>query len=154
MNRQGLAVIHRWSARAATAMIGVFFMSTVVVEIAGDYESVRMVKHAIVWAVPALVVLLAVTGITGQKMAGRSQADKIVAKKRTTGVMAALGLLVLVPAAFALDAMAQEGSFGTWFWVVQGAELVAGATNFTLALLQMRRGADLSPARRAAGSRR
>ena len=59
-------------------------------------------------------------------------------------VIAANGLLILVPAAVVLDQWAAAGAFDARFYVVQAVELLAGGTNLTLMGLNMRDGLRLS----------
>ena len=67
--------------------------------------------------------------------------------KRRMPVIAANGLLFLVPSAVVLDQWAVAGAFDARFYVVQAVEPLAGGTNLTLMGLNMRDGA---PAKRAA----
>jgi hypothetical protein len=53
-------------------------------------------------------------------------------------------LLVLLPAAIFLDQWASAGSFDTSFYIVQGLELIAGATNLTLMGMNIRDGRRIS----------
>ena len=57
--------------------------------------------------------------------------------------IAANGLLILVPSAVFLALRTGAGQFDTAFYAVQGLELVAGATNLTLLILNMRDGRAL-----------
>ena len=59
-------------------------------------------------------------------------------------IVAANGLLVLLPSAFVLASWANAGRFDGAFYALQGVELLAGAVNFTLLLLNMRDGLRLS----------
>ena len=58
-------------------------------------------------------------------------------------IIAANGILILMPSAFFLAFKAQAGAFDTAFYVVQAFEIVAGATNITLLSLNMRDGIAL-----------
>jgi len=70
-------------------------------------------------------------------------------------IIAANGLLVLVPSAFLLSSLATAGRFDSLFTIVQAIELVAGATNIALLSLNMRDGLSLrrKPVRLAARAR-
>jgi hypothetical protein len=59
-------------------------------------------------------------------------------------LIAANGLLVLIPSALFLAAKARAGEFDTTFYAVQALELAAGATNLILLGLNMRDGFKLS----------
>ncbi|WP_420224402.1 hypothetical protein [Pigmentiphaga litoralis] len=58
-------------------------------------------------------------------------------------LIAANGLLILLPSAFFLAARANSGQFGTDFYAVQTIELVAGAANIVLMSLNVRDGLRL-----------
>jgi hypothetical protein len=72
----------------------------------------------------------------------------LTAKKRRTAAIAVIGLLVLVPCAVVLRALAASGDFGSTFVGVQVLELVGGAANLTLLVLNARAGRLLTGARR------
>lgn len=55
-------------------------------------------------------------------------------------LIAANGLVVLIPAALFLTAKAKAGEFDSLFSTVQAVELIAGAINFSLLGLNMRDG--------------
>jgi len=73
-------------------------------------------------------------------------------------IVAANGLLILLPSAFVLASWANAGRFDAMFYALQGVELLAGAVNFSLLALNMRDGLKLSgrlaPKRPAPGSSR
>lgn len=54
------------------------------------------------------------------------------------------GVLVLIPCAIFLDSWVSSGAFDTTFYIVQGIELVAGATNLTLMSMNIRDGLRMS----------
>ena len=64
-------------------------------------------------------------------------------------LIAANGLLILLPSAVFLAMRAQAGLFDTAFYTVQVLELAAGATNITLLGLNMRDGMQLRKRRLA-----
>jgi hypothetical protein len=145
--------VHFAAALLATVTIALFFSSTIVVEAVGGHPAVARVKSLIV--VPGLLVLvpaIAVTGGTGFVLSRRWQGPLVARKKRRMPVIAANGLLILVPAAIVLDRWA-AAAFDTRFYVVQAVELLAGGTNLTLMGLNIRDGFRLSgrfrPSRRA-----
>lgn len=55
-------------------------------------------------------------------------------------IIAAIGLLVLLPSAIVLNQWASAGIFDTKFYIVQGFELLAGAINFILMSMNMQDG--------------
>jgi hypothetical protein len=58
-------------------------------------------------------------------------------------IIAANGLLVLVPSAVLLSSLADAGRFDTLFTIVQAIELTAGAVNIALLSLNMHDGLSL-----------
>lgn len=59
-------------------------------------------------------------------------------------IIAANGLVVLIPAALYLATLASHHELGTVFYSVQAIELVAGAVNLTLMSLNIRDGLYLT----------
>lgn len=137
--------IHPVAAVVATLCIATFFTSSILVELFGSHETIATVKHLIV--MPGLFILIpaiAVTGGTGFVLSKGRKGQLIEDKRRRMPFIAANGLLVLVPSAIFLDQWAGTGSFDTKFYIVQGVELLAGATNLSLMGLNMRDGLGMS----------
>ena len=63
-------------------------------------------------------------------------------------IVALNGMLVLLPSAVFLATKAGAQEFDTVFWIVQAAEIVAGATNITLISLNAKDGFALSKGRK------
>jgi hypothetical protein len=126
-----------------------FWLSTVASELFGSAAVIANVKEMIPWGFLLLVPALAITGVSGFRLARTSSDPRIVKKKRRMPVIAANGLLVLMPAAFYLAALASRGEFGALFYLVQAIELVAGVVNLTLMSLNIRDGLGLAAKRRA-----
>ena len=129
--------IHATAAVTAFLLIALFWISTVISEIFLSHQAVLMVKTVIVFAVFLLIAAMAITGATGFKMAGKSQNTAIVAKRRRMPMIAANGLLILLPCAFFLYFKAVAGQFDSVFYTIQVVELVAGATNLFLMFKSM-----------------
>lgn len=137
--------IHFFAGIFATATIGVFFLSTALVELFGSHEEMAAVKRLIV--MPGLFLLvpaLAATGGSGFFLS-KSRCGRLVdAKKKRMPFIAANGMLVLLPCAIVLNRWASAGSFDAAFYYVQAIELLAGATNLVLMGLNIRNGLKLS----------
>ncbi|WP_236701278.1 hypothetical protein [Thalassomonas viridans] len=86
---------------------------------------------------------MAITGITGFKLAPNAKAGVIGEKKKRMPFIALNGILVLIPSAFYLKSLALSGSFGTSFYVVQAIELMAGFINISLMSLNFRDGLSI-----------
>lgn len=129
--------IHATAAVTAFLLIVSFWISTVIFEIFLSHQAVWIVKKVIVFAVFLLIAAMAITGATGFKMAGKSPNPTIVAKRRRMPMIAANGLLILLPCAFFLYFKAAAGQFDGVFYAIQAVELVAGATNLFLMFKSM-----------------
>ena len=70
-------------------------------------------------------------------MTGKSQNTAIVAKRCRMPMIAANGLLILLPCAFFLSFKAAAGQFDSVFYAIQAVELVAGASNLLLMFKSM-----------------
>lgn len=150
MNRNTLRTLHKAGAITATLLIASFWSSTVISELFLSIEAVVWVKNAIAYAVILLVLTMAVTGASGMKMGAKSKHPKIVAKKRRMPIVAANGLLILLPCAFYLCHKANAGEFDSVFYALQGLELLAGATNLTLLGLSVKDGLAIRKPKTAA----
>lgn len=126
------------------ACIATFWVSTLVSEVFLSAEAVVAVKVFVVQGLLVLIPALAVTGASGFSLARQRQGDLVRRKLRRMRLIAANGLLVLVPAAFFLRYQAQLGSFDALFFGVQALELAAGFANLWLMGLNVRDGLRLS----------
>ncbi len=132
--------IHPLAGILAFATILTFWTSTVISEVFLSTDAVIAVKQSIPWGLLVLVPALAITGATGFRMAGASADPRIVAKKRRMPFIAGNGILILIPAALGLSALAASREFDGLFYAVQAVELIAGAVNLTLMALNIRDG--------------
>ena len=117
-----------------------FWTSTVVVELFGSIDMVIAVKTAIPWGLFLLAPALAITGMSGLRIAGPTIEPEILRKKRRMPFIAGNGLLILIPSALYLSILAGRGEFDGVFYGVQAVELLAGAVNITLMSLNIRDG--------------
>jgi len=138
-------IIHRTGAFTATLCIGVFWISTFVVELFGSVDSIIMVKNLIV--MPGLFILLpamAITGGTGFALAKSKRGQLVEKKKKRMPFIAATGLFLLLPSAIFLDHRASAGLFDTQFYLIQGLEFAGGGLNLFLLRLNIRDGLKMS----------
>jgi len=133
--------IHAKAGALAFLTIICFWFSTVTAEAFGDQWTIATVKEVILWAFLILIPAIVTAAVTGRKMASGNPAARAKAKRMP--FIAANGVLILVPAAVFLFMKARAGEFDTSFVVVQGLELLAGATNATLLFLNLRDGRAL-----------
>lgn len=137
-------LIHPLAGTLTVLTIAAFWLSTVISELIGTPETVALVKTTIPWGFLLLIPALMATGASGLKLARGRRGGLIGAKIRRMPIIAANGLVVLVPSALFLAMKARDGTFDVSFYAVQAIELVAGATNFTLLSLSLRDGIRLS----------
>lgn len=142
-----LKTLHPFAGAVALATVATFWLATLLVELLGSPAAVAAVKTAIPWGFLLLIPALAATGGTGLTLAKGRRAGLIGAKCRRMPVIAANGVLVLVPAALFLAAKARAGEFDAGFYAVQAVELAAGAVNIALLGLNMRDGMRMKPHR-------
>ena len=136
--------IHPIAGTIGLLTILVFWISTAVSELFGSPATVAAVKQAIPWGFLWLVPALALAGATGFRMAGASTDPLIARKKRRMPIIAANGVLVLLPSAFYLAWLSSQGEFGPLFYSVQAVELACGAVNLALMSLNLRDGLRLA----------
>ncbi|MFV0512868.1 MAG: hypothetical protein ACK5MY_04415 [Jhaorihella sp.] len=140
--------LHAAAGIVALLTICTFWLSTAVVELTGDAGQVAAVKTAIVFGMALLIPAMAAAGASGAALGRRMRSALVATKARRMKIVAANGLLILLPSAVFLALRAQSGIFDSWFLAVQAVELAAGAANITLLALNLRDGLRLS-ARRA-----
>ncbi len=144
--------IHLIGGIVATFCIAVFFSSTLIAELVRSHDTIATVKGLIV--MPGLFILIpamVAVGASGFALAGGRKGRLLRAKKNRMPFIGANGLLLLVPAAILLDHWASAGTFDTTFYLVQGVELLAGAINLGLMVLNIRDGLRLAGGRRSNG---
>ena len=136
--------LHAIFGSAALLCITTFWLSTVVSELFMDRASVAAVKSAVLSGMWLLIPSMAATGSSGFSLAKGRGGRLVSVKSQRMKIVAANGLLVLLPSAFVLASWANAGRFDSVFYALQGVELVAGAVNFSLLMLNMRDGLKLS----------
>jgi hypothetical protein len=117
-----------------------FWSSTIWSELFGTPETIAWVKGLILQGMFILIPTMAIVGASGMALGKKCFHPLAKKKKKRMPIIGANGLLILVPAAFYLEAQAAAGIFDTWFYAVQGIELIAGATNLTLMGVNIRDG--------------
>jgi hypothetical protein len=134
---------HKIGAISAMFLILVFQSLTIISDIWGSQDSMILAKKIIAWCIPFLIASLIITGISGKKLAGQSQDQLILRKQKRTQLVAAVGLLVLLPSAYFLLYLASNEIFSILFWSIQTIEIVAGLFNFTLLFLNAKDGREI-----------
>ena len=135
-----MRIIHPVAGAVAIITIAGFWFSTALTELFATHATVTLVKTAIPWGFLLLVPALMAAGGSGFALAKGRRAGLIGAKAKRMPMIAANGLLVLIPAALFLAFKARAAEFDGMFYAVQALELAAGAVNITLLVLNMRDG--------------
>lgn len=136
--------IHAIAGGIGLLMILTFWTSTILSELFGSHETIATVKGLILYGMIVLVPSMAIVGASGASLGAGRTGRLVSAKKKRMPVIAANGLLILLPMAFVLEGKASAGTFDTWFYVLQGIELIAGATNIALMASNARDGVRLT----------
>ncbi len=137
-----LRILHPIAGGVALSTIATFLAATIAVELAGSTDAIVAVKTLIPWGLLLLVPAIAATGGSGFALARRGRPAAV--KARRMRLIAANGVLVLIPAAFFLASKARAGEFDLVFYSVQAVEFVAGGLNVALLSQNARDGLRLS----------
>jgi hypothetical protein len=132
-----LKIIHPLAGGVALITITTFWLSTIFTELFASQATVIAVKTAIPWGFLLLIPALAATGASGFTLAKGRRAELINAKMKRMPLIAANGILVLIPSALFLASKAKIAEFDAIFYIVQALEIIAGATNIQLLSLNI-----------------
>jgi hypothetical protein len=132
----------------AILTIATFWVSTALTELLASQAIVTMVKTTIPWGFLLLIPTLMAAGGSGLALAKGRRAGLVDAKIKRMPLIAANGVLVLIPSALFLASKAGAAEFDGGFYAVQALELAAGAVNILLLGLNMRDGLKMRDASR------
>ena len=135
-----IKIVHPVAGMLAILTIATFWLSTALTELFASPAIVTSVKTAIPWGFLLLIPALAAAGGSGFALAKGRRAGPVGAKIKRMPLIAANGILVLIPSALFLASKAGAAEFDASFYAVQVIELAAGAVNITLLGLNMRDG--------------
>jgi len=133
-------IIHPAAGVVAITTIATFWLSTALTELFASPAVVTWVKITIPWGFLLLVPALMAAAGSGFALAKGRRAGLVAAKIKRMPLVAANGILILIPSALFLAHKAQSAEFDVGFYAVQALELAAGAANITLLGLNMRDG--------------
>jgi hypothetical protein len=143
LKRPGLRRLHAISGILAILIVSSFLAATLIAEFDGDPAFIATVKQAIAYGLVVLVPTMAAIGLSGTRLAGTSKTPIIKRKRRHMSLIAANGLLILLPCALILAWLATTGEPDITFYLVQGIEIIAGSVNITLLILSARLGMSM-----------
>lgn len=135
-----IKVIHPVAGALALLTIATFWLSTAYSELFTPQATVAAVKTAIPWGFLILIPALMAAGGSGFALSAGRRAGLAGMKVKRMQMIAANGILVLIPCALYLASKARAGEFDGRFYLVQTLELAAGAANIALLGLNMRDG--------------
>lgn len=138
------SILHALAGTTAMLIIAGFWSATLVSEIFLDAAAVSAVKQFIVYGLFVLVPFLAATGGSGFALSKSRQGLLVDKKRKRMAVIAANGLLVMVPAAIFLNSKAAAAEFDSMFYAVQLLELAVGVVQLTLMGMNFRDGRKLT----------
>lgn len=137
-------IIHPIAGGLAFLTILLFWFSTIGVELFGTRSQIVTVKTSIPYGLLVLIPAMIAVGGSGYRIAKGRRGGLLGRKARRMRMIAANGLLVLVPSAFFLAWKAQAGALDLVFYAVQVMELLAGALNLVLLGMSIRDGLRLT----------
>jgi hypothetical protein len=139
-----IKIVHPVAGTIAILTIASFWLSTALSELFASQAIVTTVKTAIPWGFLLLIPGLMAAGGSGFALAKGRRGGLIGAKLKRMPLIAANGILVLIPSALFLASEARAGEFDTSFYTVQALELAAGAANILLLCLNLRDGLKMT----------
>lgn len=137
-------IVHPVAGTLALVTIVTFWLATSVSELTGSTATIVAVKLGIPWGFVLLLPCIAIAGGTGFTLSNGAKSGLARNKLKRMPIVAAIGLLVLMPAALFLASRAQSMRFDTGFYLVQALELIAGGTNVVLLSLNLLDGLKLT----------
>jgi hypothetical protein len=138
--------LHLTAAATAVTTTVLFILAAISTTLLDTHRTAD-VRQAMLWGLLVLVPALVITAATGFGVAGTSADPRITAKKRRMSFIAGIGLLLLTPAAFALQQLASHGEFGAPYFIVQIVEALAAVTSLALMAGNIRDGLRLAARR-------
>ena len=135
-----IKTIHPLAGALALLTIATFWLSTAFAELFASEAVVTIVKTAIPWGFLVLIPALMAAGGSGFALAGKRRGGIIDTKIRRMPLIAANGILILIPSALFLASKAEPASSMPDSMSAQTLELAAGAANIALLGLNMRDG--------------
>jgi hypothetical protein len=137
-------IVHAVAGTIALLLVAIFFVASLYAELMMDAVLIAQTKRIILYGVCLLVPAMAITGGSGFSLAKGRAGGIVDAKKMRMRILAANGLLVMLPSAVCLDLLASAGHFGAIFMGVQTVEFAGGLLQFYLLGRNFRDGLTLS----------
>jgi hypothetical protein len=145
-------IFHALAGAIALLTILAFWVSTLVAELFLAESSIMAAKQAILYGMALLVPSIALTGLSGAVLARPRSGPLAQRKAARMRIIAANGLLIMVPASLYLYGKASLRQMDGGFYTVQAVELLVGAVQLFLMGRNFRDGLRLAGRVRPAGS--
>lgn len=141
-------IIHAGAGTLAMILITGFLTATLISELLLNEAAVLMVKEAILAGICLLIPAMAITGGSGFSLARGRHSPAIDRKRKRMKIIAANGLLILLPLAILLYLRASAGLFNSFFYTMQALEVLAGSTQLALLAENFRDGRKMTRSKR------
>lgn len=146
-------LIHAGAGTVAMILISGFLTATVISELLLDEVAILAVKKAILTGLCLLIPTLAITGGSGFSLARGRHSPAIDRKRKRMKIIAANGLLLLLPLAIMLYLRATAGLFDSFFYAMQTLEVLAGSVQLVLLARNFRDGRRMTNGKRRAAAK-
>lgn len=141
-------IIHAGAGTLAMILIAGFLTATLISELLLNETAILMAKEAILAGICLLIPTMAITGGSGFSLAGGRHSPAIDRKRRRMKIIAANGLLILLPLAILLYLRAAAGLFDDLFYAMQALEVLAGSVQLALLARNFRDGRKMTRSKR------
>jgi len=146
-------IIHAGAGTLAMILITGFLTATLISELLLNEAAVLIVKEAILAGICLLIPAMAITGGSGFSLARGRHSPAIDRKRKRMKIIAANGLLILLPLAILLYLRAAAGLFDSLFYTMQALEVLAGSTQLGLLAGNFRDGRKMTRGKRLAAAK-
>lgn len=146
-------IIHAGAGTLAMILIAGFLTATLICEFLLDATAILAVKKAILAGLCLLIPMLAIAGGSGFSLAQGRHSPAIKRKRGRMKIIAANGLLILLPLAILLYFRAAAGLFDGVFYAMQTLEVLAGSAQLTLLALNFLDGRKMTRGKRLAAAK-
>ncbi|MBL0371724.1 hypothetical protein JJB09_06760 [Rhizobium sp. KVB221] len=146
-------ILHAAAGALSLLLVTSFLASTIVAELFLTYSAVASVKAVIAATIALLVLSMVATGASGAFLARGRISPIIAAKMRRMKLIAANGLIVMLPSAIFLYLRSADNHFDAIFLTVQAIEIAGGIVQLGLLGANFRDGLRMTRTRRSAARR-
>lgn len=144
--------LHKAAGIIALITLSTFFISTIIIELLGDPESIKLLKLLImIFALGVMVPSSILIGVTGKKIAKGYNSNLLKKKLNLFKYIQRIGPFILAPTGIALFLLSRADNFNLLFYAVQITELIAQFCSILLIITGIKTGASIKNQRRELG---